>query len=98
MPRIRVLIPNLAHSWTKVPNILFDKLMPDLKDTELRVLLLMIRQTNGYGREGRAVILPYHQLTKRTGRASEAVSLALKSLATRGLIHKPKSNKQRSNG
>jgi hypothetical protein len=32
--------PNLAHSRTKVPYILFAKLMPYLKDTELSVLYL----------------------------------------------------------
>jgi DNA-binding MarR family transcriptional regulator len=61
--------------------------MPTLKDTELRTLLVILRQTAGWNRTGRPVILKYKQLIQKTGRRSEAISSALKSLERRGLIH-----------
>jgi hypothetical protein len=73
-----------------VPNTLFDEVLPTLRDTELRVLLIVVRQTLGW-REGRTRYkrrdwLSRSQLTRRTGRASEAVSAAVDALARRGLI------------
>jgi len=70
-----------------MPNYLVDRLLPGLKDTELRVLLVLIRQTTGWNREGQAVILSYRVLMSRTGRKSEAVSKALQGLAVKRLIH-----------
>lgn len=73
--------------WTKVPNYLIDQSMPTLRDTELRVLLVLLRQTVGWQREGKAVILSYRFLKAQTGRQSAAIAAALKSLRKRGLIH-----------
>lgn len=89
MPRLRSLLPNLKHSWTKLPNYLLDKLLPSLKDTELRVLLVILRQTAGWNKTGAATILSYRQLKKRTGRESEAIAKAIRDLEARGLIHRP---------
>lgn len=61
--------------------------MPELKDTELRVLLVILRLTTGWNREGRFTVVPYRSLKRLTGRESEAVSKALRSLSDRGLIH-----------
>lgn len=87
MPRIRLLLPIGRSSWTKVPNRLLDRLLPELRDTELRILLHLIRQTAGWQREGKEVRLTYRQLMEATGRRSEAVASALASLRSRGLIH-----------
>lgn len=87
MPRLKLTLPLPSTPWTKVPNVLLDQLLPTLKDTELRVILLLIRQTSGWNREDRAVLLTYNSLMRRTGRKSEALSLALRSLKQRGLIH-----------
>jgi len=95
MPKLRPLLPTQNHSWTKVPNILFDKLMPTLKDTELRVLLASIRATSGWNRDGRTSILSYQQLMKRTGRRSEAIARALRHLQSVGLIHRPVARRHR---
>jgi len=86
MPKLK---PNLSPTtpWTKVPNVLLDRLMPSLKDTELRIMLVLLRQTLGWNREDRPVTLTYRSLTGRTGRGSEAVSKAIGSLSARGLIH-----------
>jgi len=74
-----------------IPSILLDELMPILKDTELRVLLLVARQT--IGRVDKTGVaskdrdwLAHSQLRKRTGRASEAVSAAVDSLIQKGLL------------
>ena len=88
MPKLRLTMPIHDHSWTKVPNLVFDNLMPTLKDTELRILLILIRSTSGWNRSGSPVILPYHQLKKRAGRGSEAISKAIAELSRLGLIHK----------
>ena len=76
---------------TPVSNALFDRLLPTLKDTELRVLLVVLRATSGWtdvsgiGRKKRDWISAA-QMRKRTGRGSEAVSTAIKSLVEGGLL------------
>lgn len=83
---MKLKLPGPNVPWTKAPNVLLDILLPSLRDTELRVLLILLRQTVGWNREGRPVILSYKTLMKRTGRHSEAIANALTSLSTKGLI------------
>lgn len=70
---------------TPVPNTLFDELLPALKDTELRVLLVVLRATVGWadttgnGRKRRDWISS-REMQKRTGRGSEAISAAIAAL------------------
>lgn len=64
--------------------------MPKLRDTELRLLLVLLRQTTGWNREGRPVILSYRTLIRRTGRQSEALARGLDSLRDRKLIVSPR--------
>lgn len=75
---------------TFVPNCLLDELLPDLRDTELRVLLVVCRQTVGRadrdGRRRRSDWISQRQLMRRTGRASAAVSRAVDSLVRKGLL------------
>ncbi len=98
-------------SWHPVPIRLVDTVMPHLKDTELRVLLVVLRQTWGWkmdrtsvhkaeaGQQARTSKqtttkqatkrrdwLSHHQLCRRTGRGSDAVSAAVASLTASGLI------------
>ena len=82
--------PPFADGAVPVPNALFDVVLPTLKDTELRVLLVVLRQTLGW-RESRCLFkerdwLTHAQLVRRTGRGSEAVSSAVAALVERGLI------------
>ncbi len=77
---------------TPVPVALIDRVMPTLRDTELRVLLVVVRQTLGwqvgkdpYLRKERDW-LTQSQLMRRTGRASGAVARAVDGLVRRGLI------------
>jgi len=89
--------PNLGSGipWTKVPNHLIDRLMPTLKDTELRILLVLVRSTSGWNREGSSVPLTYRALVSRTGRHTEAIAGALRSLRDKRLIHTPEPRKAR---
>lgn len=73
----------LQAGWTKTPNRLLDQLLPTLRDTELRVLLVLLRHTVGWNRPDRVVTMPYGLLISRTGRQSEAISKALRSLERR---------------
>lgn len=77
-----------------VPNILFDEMLPQLSDAELRVLLVVMRSTLGW-REGsdfggtrfkRRDWITHRQLMKRTGRGSAGVSAAIQSLIAKSLI------------
>lgn len=93
---------NQSLSWHPIPTRLVDEVMPRLKDTELRVLLVVLRQTWGWkadrtetgskregsshGQTKRRDWLSHHQLCRRTGRGSEAVSGAVASLTASGLI------------
>ena len=81
-----------AGGTTPVPNDLLDRAMPTLRDTELRVLLVVVRQTLGWQvspgspqRKDRDW-LTQSQLMRRTGRAGGAVSRAVDALVQAGLI------------
>ncbi len=93
-----------ATPWHPVPLRLVDEVMPRLRDTELRVMLVVLRQTWGW-RADRSVAdgkhkqeekhagkhkwwdwLSHRQLCRRTGRGSDAVSGAVASLVTAGLL------------
>ena len=80
-----VKLTPLPQNLTPLPSVLLDYWMPRLKDTELRVLLLVARQT--FGRAGKnADWLAHSQLKARTGRASEAISAAIDALVRSGLL------------
>jgi hypothetical protein len=71
--------------FTPVPNYMLDSILPALKDTELRVLLIVLRETTGRGGKP-CDWLAHSQLKARTGRASEAISAAINALVIRGLL------------
>jgi hypothetical protein len=89
MPRIILKIPTAKMSWTKIPNQILDQHLPTLKDTELRVLLVVIRQSLGWQQPRSMVFLSYHTLARRTGRGLAALALAIRGLEQKGLIHRP---------
>jgi phage replication O-like protein O len=78
-------------NYTRLPNYLVDHVMPRLRDTEWRIVLVVLRQTIGWrsasptGRRLRDW-LTQSQLKRRTGRGSEAISHAIRSLIERGLL------------
>lgn len=76
---------------TPFPNALIDRVMPTLKDTEWRLLCIIVRQTLGWQEVHSPARktqdwLTQRQLMQRTGRASAAVSHAIDALVQRNLI------------
>jgi len=76
---------------TLFPNRLIDEVMPTLKDTEWRVLCVIVRQTIGWqsaqkGQRKSRDWLTQSQLQTRTGRATEALSRAIDALVRRRLV------------
>lgn len=90
---IPTALPYPARS-TPVPNLLIDEWMPCLSDTELRVLLVITRQTLGFqaGSKNTSTFrrardwITHSQLKAKTGRASAAVSGAVDRLVKKGLL------------
>lgn len=86
--------PNRATSrltnTTPFPNFLLDEIMPALKDTEWRLLCVVVRQTLGWqeksGIRRTRDWLTQRQLKQRTGRNSEALSKAITALIEVGLL------------
>lgn len=78
---------------TQVPNIILDDWLLRLKDTELRILLIVTRQTLGWvedtetGRRKEKDWISSSQLEKKSGRTRKHLSKALRALIeTYGLI------------
>jgi DNA-binding MarR family transcriptional regulator len=92
MPEVRDGGADFLARSTPVPNALLDGVMPALGDAELRVLLVVVRQTLGWqdGADWRTRKerdwLTQSQLMRRTGRGNQAVSRAVDALVRRGLI------------
>lgn len=85
---------NSLAPFVPIPTRLIDDHLPYLKDTELRVLLVVYRQTagrrdpapDGRMKARRRDWISHRQLTKKTGRSSEAISAAIARLADQGLL------------
>src|ERR1035437_5167987 len=77
---------------TSVPNVFFDVHLKELKQAELKVLLVVTRQTNGWkderGVHGRKEIdwISGSQLQQKTGCSRRAISDAIAVLVSRKLI------------
>jgi biotin operon repressor len=76
---------------TAVPNILFDVYLRTLKETELKVLLVIIRQTVGWvdvrtQKRKEMDWLSGSQLQLKTGCSRRAISIATESLIQKNLI------------
>lgn len=81
----------IRDNFTPTPNILFDKLLKELNNSELRILLVIIRQTNGWidkkttKRKIRDRIT-HSQFILKTGLSRRIISETIKSLSQKGLI------------
>ena len=79
------------YRFTQVPNIIFDEYVPILKPTEVALLLIIIRQTNGWTNI-RTKERKYKdwisgsQLRAKTGYSRKAISCALQALTAHHLI------------
>ena len=82
----------MPPSYTPVPNVLLDKYLTELKPAELKVILVVIRQTLGWtinttseNRKKRDW-LSNRFLQNRTGMSRRAITSAIDSLTRRGIV------------
>lgn len=75
---------------THVPNTLFDVHLPQLTFSELKILLYIIRQTNGWklknGKRKQRDRITYGQFETKTGISRRTISETIQSLITKHLI------------
>lgn len=81
----------MTYQHTKVPNIFFDRHLPHLTGSELKVLLIIIRQTMGWvdastGERKLRDRITQSQFKLKTGLATRIISKTLKMLADKELI------------
>lgn len=81
----------MTDSHTKIPNIIFDIHLPVLKESELKVLLIVFRQTVGWidkktGSRKTHDRISRSQFVRKTGLSCKIISKAIQSLLTKGLI------------
>lgn len=76
---------------TFVPNSLFDAHLKELSMSELKVLLVIIRQTNGWidkntGKRKKRDRITHQQFQDKTGLSVRIIGKAIQALSTKGLI------------
>jgi phage replication O-like protein O len=81
----------MMFQHTQIPNTLFDKYLPQLKESELKVLLVVLRQTFGWidTKTGNRKIrdrISRTQFIQKTGLSCKIVSKAIKSLVDKRLL------------
>lgn len=81
---MRIQPPN----YTQTPNVCFDEIFKTLKEGELRVILVLIRQTFGWNKSHDRISLS--QIADKTGMERRSVCRSLDSLIEKGLIEKKK--------
>lgn len=79
------------NQTTPIPNEIFDLHFPHLSHAELRILLIVVRQTYGWkdtktGKRKERDRMTYGFLMKKTGLYRTVLSQAIQSLITRGLL------------
>ncbi len=81
----------MNNGFTQVPNILFDAYLPHLSLAELKVLLVVIRQTLGWvhKKSGKRKVkdrITHAQFISKTGLSRKIISKTIQSLNVIGLI------------
>lgn len=76
---------------THVPNVIFDLCIPALSESELKVLLVVVRQTLGWkdirtGARKERDRIASSQFVSKTGLSKRIVSIAIQKLCVRGLL------------
>jgi len=77
---------------TQIPNVLFDNYLQALTSAELKILLVILRQTNGWidkrtGTRKKRDRLSYGQFIAKTGLSRRVVSVAIQKLLDKQLIN-----------
>src|SRR5882757_5557820 len=81
---MRIIPPN----YTQAPNIFFDEVFKTLTEGELRIVLLLVRQTFGWHKQFDRISLS--QIAEKTGMQRPSVCRSLNSLINKELIIKKK--------
>lgn len=82
----------MRANFTPVPNLVFDVHLKDLKNTELKILLIVIRQTLGWENRKNKIErkecdwISGSQLVGKTGSSNRAVNSAIQILVEKKLI------------
>ena len=76
---------------TQVPNILFDLHLPNLTESELKIILVIIRQTYGWidrytGKRKQRDRISHTQFMTKTGLSRRIITNAIKNLNSKGLV------------
>jgi hypothetical protein len=76
---------------TQIPNLLLDQYLRILSACELKILLVILRQTNGWidcytGKRKSRDRISYTQFMQKTGYSRRILTKAIQSLQNRGLI------------
>jgi len=72
------------NHYTPISNILFDKLISTLTGSELKILLIILRQTDGFHKHRDK--MTYVQLQKKTGLSKRIITETIQSLINKNLI------------
>ena len=81
----------MLRETTPVPNIIFDKIVPLLTLSEIRVLLVIVRQTHGWidrktNKRKTKDRISQSQFVMKSKLCKRAISKALQGLLTKGII------------
>lgn len=73
-----------APNYTQTPNDFFDEVLPTLKGAEMKVLLVVMRQTFGWQKRWDCISLT--QMKSKTGLTTSSITSAVKSLTEKKLL------------
>ncbi|MBK9715966.1 MAG: replication protein [Saprospiraceae bacterium] len=81
----------MIFQYTQIPNKLLDTHLPNLTESELKILLVIIRQTNGWidkhtGKRKTKDRITQSQFRIKTGLSKRIISKTLKMLSDKDLI------------
>ena len=71
-------------NYTQIPNVFFDEIMQELNQSELKVMMVVMRKTFGW--QKRKDRISYSQIQEISGLSKQAVSDGLKGLTEKGYI------------
>jgi phage replication O-like protein O len=76
----------ISHNFTKIPNDFLEQYLPQMKPSEVKVVLAIMRRTIGFHRS--SVRLSISKLMELTGLSRQGVMTGVKYAIERGLIQK----------
>lgn len=81
----------VAPNYTQSPNVLFDEIFKTLKEGELRIVLVLIRQTFGWHKEWDRISIG--KIAEKSGLDKRSVTRSLKSLIEKGIVEQKRFGK-----